>query len=273
MAEAVSAAPARAASAQRASRLWEIDVARTVAIAMMVAYHVAWDVDALAAEALVDPFSGGWRALQVACGSSFLAITGATLAVMNARARARGLAGAALYRRHARRAVEVTGAALLVSAATLVALGDDFVRFGILHCIAAAMFLGPALVRLGPWLLPLAAAVLWAGLWASRLDPVAGPWLLPLGVPSRGGAGVDWYPLLPWLAPFLAGLWLGRVLYPGGERGRWAAGWPEGGPWAGRLGAPGRHALPIYLLHQPVLLVLVAGILLLAGVEITTEVR
>lgn len=266
-------APATPATPARSARLWEIDVARTVAIVMMVAYHAAWDVDALAVDALVDPFSGGWRALQVACGSSFLAITGATLAVMNARARRRGLAGWPLYRRHARRALEVAAAALLVSVVTLVALGDDHVRFGILHCIAAAMFVGPVLVRLGVWLLPLAAGVLWAGLWVAERDPASTPWLLPLGVPLEGGAGVDWYPVLPWFAPFLVGMWIGRVLYPGGERGRWGVRWPEGGPWATRLGAPGRHALPIYLIHQPVLLALVAGLLLLAGVEITTEVR
>ena len=263
--------PADAGLPPSAARLWEIDLLRTAAIAMMVAYHAAWDVDMLAVGDLVDPFGGGWRALQVATGSTFLFVTGATLAVTNARGRARGLAGRALYLRHARRAATVLAAALTSSAATLVALGpDDAVRFGILHCIGAAMLLLPLLVRLRFLLLPLAAAVAAAGLALADGGRHDAPWLLPLGVPQDGGAGVDWYPLLPWLAPALVGLWAGGLLYPGGVRGRWTRALPARPAWAGRLGAPGRHSLPIYLAHQLVLIPLVALALLAAGAEIDT---
>jgi uncharacterized membrane protein len=255
-----------------AGRLWEIDLLRTLAIVMMVVYHAAWDIDMLAVEPLLDPFGGGWRALQVACGSLFLAVMGMTLAVMNARGRARGLVGWPLYRRHARRAVTVLGAAVLVSAATLIALGSgDYVRFGILHCIGVAMLICPLLIRLGIWLLPLAVAVAWAGFALAGTAPRDAPWLLPAGVPQTGGAGVDWYPLLPWLAPALVGLWLGTVLYPRGVRGPWGARLAAAPGWAPRATAPGRHALPIYLVHQPVLIPLVALALLAAGVEIDTS--
>jgi uncharacterized membrane protein len=37
------------------------------------------------------------------------------------------------------------------------------------------------------------------------------------------------------------------------------------------VGAPGRHALPIYLVHQPVLIPLVIAGLAVAGVEITLD--
>jgi uncharacterized membrane protein len=255
-----------------AGRLWEIDLLRTTAIVMMVVYHAAWDVDMLSVESLLDPFSGGWRALQVACGSLFLAVMGMTLAVMNARGRARGLTGWPLYRRHARRAGTVLAAALLVSAVTFVVFGgDDYVRFGILHCIGVAMLLCPLVIRLGVGLLPLAVAVAWAGLALADAEPRDAPWLLPFGVPQVGGEGVDWYPLLPWLAPALVGLWLGSVLYPGGARGRWGARLARVPRWAPRATAPGRHALPIYLVHQPVLIPLVAVALLAAGVDIDTS--
>ncbi len=157
-------------SAAGRERLWEVDVARTLAIAMMVAYHAAYDVHQLAPGVDLDPFGGGWRALQVATGSSFLFVVGLSLAISNGRARARGLAGMALYRRHVRRAAQVAGAALLVSAVTRVALGDDYIRFGILHCIAAAMLIGPLLTRLG-WL----NAVLGAGVLVVGLALKDGP--------------------------------------------------------------------------------------------------
>jgi uncharacterized membrane protein len=253
-----------------AGRLWEVDVARTAAIAMMVAYHVAYDVNRVAPSVAIDPFSGGWQALQIACGSSFLFVVGVSLAISNARGRARGLSGWRLYRRHLRRAAEVGAAALLVTLVTWIVLGDDYVRFGILHCIAVAMVVGPLLLRLGLVNLILAGVVLLTGM-ALLLGPSSDvPGLLVLGVPPDGGAGVDWYPLLPWLAPALVGLAVGRALYPGGVRGPWGARLPTP-PWARGVGAPGRHALPIYLVHQPVLIPLVIGALAIAGVEVSLD--
>jgi uncharacterized membrane protein len=238
---------------------------------MMIVYHVGYDVNRFAPSVGIDPFSGGWQALQVACGSSFLFVVGVSLAISNARGRAGGLSGWPLYRRHLRRAAQVGAAALLVTLVTWIALGDDdYVRFGILHCIAVAMVVGPLLLPLGPVNLILAGVVLLAGM-ELLLGPESDvPGLLVLGVPPEGGAGVDWYPLLPWLAPALVGLAAGRALYPGGVRGPWGARLPTP-PWAREVGAPGRHALPIYLVHQPVLIPLVIGGLAIAGVEVSLD--
>ena len=106
-------------------RLWEVDVARTVGIGLMVVYHVGYDIHFLAPQVALDPFDGGWRALQVTCASTFLAVVGISYWIADQRARSRGLRGAALWRRHARRGGEVLAAALLVSVATLLALGAD----------------------------------------------------------------------------------------------------------------------------------------------------
>ncbi len=258
------------AAAPPAGRLWEVDAARTAAIAMMVVYHVGYDVNLFGPGVDIDPFSGGWRALQIACGSSFLFVVGVSLAISNARGRARGLTGWPLYRHHLRRAAEVGAAALLVTLVTWIALGDDYVRFGILHCIALAMVIGPLLLPLGPINLVLAFAALVGGMALLRGPESDIPGLLVFGVPLEGGAGVNWYPLLPWLAPVLVGLVVGQALYPGGVRGPWGRRLPTP-PWARTVGAPGRHALPIYLVHQPVLMPLVLAALAIAGVEISLD--
>lgn len=250
-------------------RLWEVDVVRTAAILMMVAYHVAWDVFHLAPSVDVDPFDGGWRALQVACGSTFLFVVGVSLAISNARGRARGLDGWALYRRHLRRALQVAAAALLVTVATLIALGDEYVRFGILHCIAVAMLVGPLLLPLGWWNVPLGVAVIVVGVILETGARSDVPGLFLLGVPPVHGT-VDWYPVLPWLGPIMIGLAVGRALYPGGRRGRWGDRLPEPS-YARTLGAPGRHALPIYLVHQGVLIPLVAAALTIAGIQVSGD--
>ena len=238
---------------------------RTLAIGLMVVYHVAYDVHLLAPQVALDPFDGAWRALQVTTGSTFLALVGVSYWVTDQRGRSRGLRGAALWRAHARRGGQVLAAALLVSLATLLALGtDDAVRFGILHLIAAAVLVVlPLTVRLGAFNVLLGAAAIAVGLTLGESDV---PGALVLGF-DPGGTGVDWYPLLPWVGASLVGLAIGAVLYPGGERGpalRRLARAPQGSAVAG---APGRHSLPIYLVHQPVLIVLTAAVLALTGTD------
>jgi uncharacterized membrane protein len=263
----VEQAPLRPATRGVGARLWEIDFLRTFAIVLMVVYHVGYDIDLLAPQVGLDPFAGGWKVLQITCASTFLAVVGISFWVTDERARARGLAGLALWRAHARRGLEILAAALLVTVATLVALGsEDVVRFGILHLIATCVLIFlPLTVRLGEWNLLLGAAVVAAGLALNERDSTIAP-LLVIGF-DPGDAGVDWYPLLPWLGPVLIGAGLGAALYPGGERGpllRGLAGAPHG---FATVGWPGRHSLPIYLVHQPVLIVLTGMALELTGTD------
>jgi len=263
-------AEASTRSTARAVRLWEVDVARTVAILMMATYHVGWDIAELAPSVPIDPFSGGWRALQIATGSSFLALVGVSLAISDGRSRARGRSFGTAYARHARRAAQVMAAGILVTVVTLVALGpDDAIRFGILQCIAVSMLIAPLALPLGGWAAPLGVGVIALGIAIDGAS-ASTSLLLPLGVvPESGAIGVDYYPLLPWLGAVLIGLALGRWLYPAGDRGHLTARLapePRGADAAGWLG---RHALPVYLIHQPVLIPLVIMGLLIAGVEVS----
>jgi uncharacterized membrane protein len=255
-------------AADTSSRLWELDAARTLAIAMMVAFHASYDVDMLAPGLGVEPRDGGLRLLQVATGSLFLGLVGVSFTVSTARAREREIDGRELLRKQWRRAGEILAAALAVSLVTWVLLDERYIRFGILHLIAVALLLAPFLARLGNWNLLLAAALV-------AVVPLIGtvrsdlPGLLPLGVrPDEGRVGVDWYPLVPWLAPFLVGLWAGARLYPLGRRGAWGRRLSASPAGARTIGGPGRHSLAFYLGHQAVLLPLVAAILLAAGVDV-----
>jgi uncharacterized membrane protein len=252
-----------------AARLWELDVARTVAIGMMVAFHAAYDVDMLAPDLGVQPRDGGLKVLQVATGSLFLFLVGVSFAVSTARALERGLRGRRLLVKQLRRAGEVGAAALLISLVTFVVFDERWVRFGILHLIAMALGLAPLAWRLGSWNVVAATVVLLAGLRIGEAtSDVPGALLLGLR-PEHGSAGIDYYPLLPWLAAVLVGIAVGQRLYPQGRRGAWGQLLPRVPERAAALlGAPGRHSLIVYLLHQPVLFPLVAAALFALGVQI-----
>ncbi len=248
-------------------RLWEIDALRTFAIGMMVVYHAVYDVNLLVPDASVDPFNGGWRGLQVATGSLFLAVVGISFWLSHSRGVARGLSGRALWRSHLPRAAEVVAAAALVSVATFVALGSsDVVRFGILHLIAVLMLVVlPLAARLGTWNVLLGAAIIIVGLSVDLRSDVPGALILGFIPPEKGA---DWYPLLPWAGCALIGLAAGAALYPNGRRGALVRRLPATSEIGRRFGAPGRHSLAIYLIHQPVLIALLTLTLPLAGTEV-----
>lgn len=81
------------------ARFWEVDCARTMAITMMVVYHVVYDVDFLAPGLGPDPLEGGWRLVPEATASLFLLLAGVSFTISDARARSRGLTGSRLQGR------------------------------------------------------------------------------------------------------------------------------------------------------------------------------
>ncbi len=247
-------------------RLWEVDALRTTAMVMMVVYHLAYDVHLLAPQVALDPFDGAWRALQVATGSLFLGVVGVSFWIAHAQAEARGVAGLALWRAQLPRTGQVLAAAALVSLATFVALGaEDVVRFGILHLIGALLLVVlPVVVRLGPWNALLGLGVVALGLSMDARSGVPGALAFGFIPPQKG---VDWYPLLPWAGAALVGIAVASVLYPGGHRGALLRRLPADsrvGRWVAR---PGRHSLPFYLVHQPVLIALTATTMAVMGTK------
>ena len=257
-------APARP---QTGARYWEIDLARTVAIAMMVAYHTIYDVDLLVPGAGPDPFRGFWGAVPEATGSLFLLVAGVSLAVSDERLRARGISGLDRMRRHARHALIVLSAAMAVTIATRVVFDERYVRFGILHAIGVAILIAAVTVRFGRWNLLLGAAAVLGGLAIMRVQTQS-VWLGIVGMDSEGFSSVDHWPLLPWLGPMLIGVAAGAALYPTGTRGPVVKVLSRVRGPRRALTAPGHRSLIVYLAHQLVLIPIVWVVLVAAGQDV-----
>ena len=128
------------------------------------------------------------------------------------------------------------------------------IYFGILHCLGVCMLLWPLVKKLPVWALAaLGAVIAGVGLWTLFHTFPIGNWLIPLGFAPETFRSSDYFPLLPYLGFFLRGAVLGRLLYAKKESllPQWENIWVfRALRWCGR------HSLILYLLHQPLLMLL-----------------
>ena len=231
-------------------RIWELDAFRGVCILGMVIVHLIYD--------LIDLYQlVSWEYPQIIL---FLMDWGGVLFVV--------LSGicATLGRKSARRGLIVLGAGMIVTAVTygMYRLGfadkDILIYFGVLHCLGSCMLLWWLFKRLPTWLLALlAVAAVAAGFYVNALPRVDIYYLMPFGLPWKGFASSDYFPLLPYLGWFLLGSIIGRTAYR--RKDTLLPTVDPNVPILRFLRFCGRHSLWIYLLHQPIL----SGILMLAA--------
>lgn len=268
------------------SRFREIDLFRGIAILMMVLFHTLFDISFFGI-AQVNVSSGFWRYFAYATATLFLFLVGVSLVVSHARA-SRYLAGFALARKFLVRGAGIFVLGLGITVATWFYLREGFILFGILHLIGISVMLSPLFFRfrkyniilgllciliglfvvssLGPVYLP-AIGIQPAGAWSTGYSPIAS-WsftgtilpilLLPLGIYGPGFASVDYTPLFPWFGVVLFGMGAGELLYGDGVRHFTAPRLPD--ILVSPLSFLGRHSLLIYLVHQPVIILLLGAI-------------
>ena len=233
-------------------RFWEVDAARGVAIIMMVVYHTTYDLDTLGGYDIQS--TSGLSALfaDVTAGL-FLFLVGVSLAISRARTRRTGWS---LFRKYLARGLRILAYGMVLTVVFLV-LRMGVVAFGILHLIGVSIILAYPFLRLRFTNLVLGVLIFAAGLYIMALDPTSQSfWLLPFGVVPEGVMMPDYRPLLPWFGVVLIGLFFGNVVYGDGRR---PAVPEDKAPMLARpLLPPGRNSLFIYLIHQPIIIALLA---------------
>ena len=217
-------------------RIRELDALRGLCILGMVAVHLLFDLTTL--YGAVDFSYPGWLVFLMDWGGVIFFLISGICATLGSRCIRRGLM--------------VLGCGLAVSAVTAVmyrmGMADKsiLIYFGVLHCLGVCMIVWALFRKLPAWALAAVGVILTGlGLWI-RTVRVQTPYLVWLGLLYPGFATSDYFPLLPFLGFFLLGGWLGRLLYR------------EKRPLLPRFRCQplewiGRHSLPIYLLHQPLL--------------------
>ena len=234
---------------QPGHRVLLLDTLRGLALINMLIYHLLFDLVAFYGWQL--PWYSGlpgyiWE--QCFCWS-FIMISGAAVS---------------LGHHPVRHGLVVLGCGAAVSLVTAVVTPGDAVHFGVLTLLGTAglltALLRPLLGRMRARTGLIVCAVLFAvtkavpsgglGILNARLLTLPESWysvywLYPVGLPTRLFASSDYFPLIPWLFLFWAGMFLWRLA---GERADHIA--SRRVPlltWAGQ------NSLWIYMLHQPVL--------------------
>jgi uncharacterized membrane protein len=234
------------------TRYWEIDALRGTAVIMMVVFHTVFALSYFGVRP-VDVIHGFWRLFALATATLFILIAGVSLSVSSARATgALGSRGVAW--KNIRRGAGLFLLGMGITLVTWLLLPGEFILFGVLHCIGLSIALSPLFLRFGRWNLLVGAGII---LLAPFVGGISGPLPLAwLGIHPADFASLDYVPLVPWLGVFLAGMGLGFQFYPGGRRG-FPAGAGERPPLS-PVTFLGRHSLPVYLIHVPVILLVLA---------------
>lgn len=217
---------------QKPQRIWEVDFLRGAALAAMTYFHIVYDLREF--YDMPVSYSTGVN-FWMGRGSALLFILLSGLSCT-------------LSESNRRRGLRVLGLGLAVTAVTLIYDPGHVVAFGILHFLGTGMLLYPLAAGLPPAILTLLGiACLALGRMAARTTVAVG-FLFPLGLRTEGFISSDYYPLLPWLGVFLFGAALGKLLYA--EKKSLLKSRPPETP----LNWLGQRTLPIYLAHQPVIL-------------------
>lgn len=238
-------------------RYIELDLLRSAAVIGMIVYHAAYDLQMFRGWP-IDVERGYWIVFERIVALTFLLLVGMSFAISWDRTDPKKR-----WRKFLTRGLIVIGCGCLVSIATYIVDPLTFVRFGVLQLIGTAILLLPLFARFKVWNLLIAAVIIGIHHWIARIHP-SNDLLLPFGLISPTFQSVDYFPLIPWFGAILMGLVIGQTLYVDHLQWRFRLFSVHHLPTLtlpsiliSILTFPSRYALIIYLLHQPILMLLI----------------
>jgi uncharacterized membrane protein len=234
-------------------RFWEIDVVRAIAIVIMIVFHIFFDLN-LFCNFTFNIQSGFWFWLVRVNASVFLLLVGISLTLSFSRVQDWSLRE--LTKKYLKRGIRIFGWGMLITIITWMFFSAGTIFFGVLHLIGLSIILAiPFLKRKNASLL-LGIILVVIGLFLGTLS-FEFNYLLWLGFTPENLYTFDYFPLLPWFGVVLIGMFLGKTLYPNGER-KMKVFENKSFPLQKKICFIGNHSLFIYLVHQPVLIAIIS---------------
>ncbi|MSR67429.1 DUF1624 domain-containing protein [Candidatus Peribacteria bacterium] len=225
-------------------RFIELDYLRVIAIALMIAYHLVYDLQIYYGFE-TNLYGTFWSVLEKISAGMFLMLTGLCFTL--------SWESTPQYGKFLKRGLRILAYAAVISIVTYAFDPVTFVRFGILHLIAVTTVLLPLFTRLGRLNSLIGLLVLATGI-AVKGTIVDTPLLLPFGFLPAGFNSVDYFPLLPWFGVSLIGMALGYGYET--SRNKWFVPATSQSRLQTIVTSISKRSLFIYMLHQPVLLLM-----------------
>jgi uncharacterized membrane protein len=216
-------------------RVWEIDFSRGLALVLMVYFHVIYDMNEMYGYN-INYESGLNRLAGRTAGVLFILISGVSCE---------------LSRNNLKRGLKILGFGLAITLFTCLAYPSFAILFGILHLIGTSIILYSLLLSKAKWHVQAAAgiAVIAAKTLVNRVS-VMHNYLFFIGIYSPGFSSADYYPLVPWFGVFLLGAAAGKLLYKN-KRSLLTETYRDN-----VINMAGRHTLLVYLVHQPIIILI-----------------
>lgn len=227
-------------------RFPELDIWRGLAVLGMIVFHVffflRWYVSLD-----WDLFQGLWLLFARIIQWSFLLLVGFGIFLKSQTVEK----FPDFYRMQVKRAATIMLFGLLITLVTWIVIPDWYIRFGILHLIAVSIFFLSPLARV-PVLSLFLAAVLWLFSLATEEFTTFSSLLFFLGFSNHSIRTLDYFPVIPWMGIPAFGIFLASLYVR--VRSRFAIFFESKRLPFVLLQWLGRHALPIYVLHGPIII-------------------
>jgi|TARA_Y100000310_G_C20682853_1_gene817077 uncharacterized membrane protein len=227
-------------------RFWEVDFLRGIAILMMIAFHIAFDLRTFAGFG-ISLYHGIWNYLAHSSAFIFVLLVGVSLTLSFSRTEQK-----AKYLKYFKRGVKIFSWGLLITLMTWIFFRRGFVVFGVLHLIGVSIILAYPFLKLRDENLWIGVAVIGVGILLKKFR-FGFSWLVWLGFMPIKFDSVDYFSILPWFGVVLVGIAFGNLLYSGYKR-QFSLPDLSKNPIVKVFSFLGRHSLLIYLLHQPILI-------------------
>lgn len=234
----------------REERFIEIDIARGIALSMMIFLHLMWDLDFFK----IYPLNNDIYQLNKIVAFMFLFLVGICLSITSKRK---------TPLQQLKRGLGIFNIGIGLTIISMFVMPERPIVFGVLHCIGLSIILSIPLLKTKQSTVYMHCIVLMilgllcciAGLILDNVvivNPSVPQLIIGLHQQEIWRHTIDYFPLLPWFGVVVTGISMGTILYREGKRQFIIPDFiQKKSPIF--LSYLGKHSLYVYLLHQPVL--------------------
>lgn len=227
-------------------RLWELDALRGIAIILMVLFHIVFNLETFFKIDCTSYQEGFWYYEGRVAAIIFITLVGVVSSIICQKEDY-----AVALQKNSYRGLRLIALGLIITLITFILARENTIWFGILHFLGLSILISMPLCKYR-WLNIILAVLLFAGYIPIKNLYTDNYFGLIFGIMPAHFTSYDHYALIPWLGYVLIGITLGNWFYKDGKKliKRQPAQIEKA------LARTGKYSLWIYMIHQPILLLL-----------------